>query len=156
MLGRHATEGVTPEGALALWLEAAMAAGSPESSRRAEGEAVLSRLTVEFREGDDWRGRASVRTFRDRLQSHPHVFRSYFVGATPENDYQPALPLRLDVVSSSDAGEQGHRVTVRSGGADSPRPVYLKKSRQDGLYYVSSFANTYVDVRRPLDPNREF
>jgi hypothetical protein len=154
LLDRHATEGATPEGALALWLEAALLAGTPGSED--EGARAIGQLTAEFRPLPDWRPLPSARTFRDRLSTHPHVFRSYFLGATPDNGYEPTRPLALRVHASADDGERGHRVVVVSGGADNPRPVFLRKSRKDGLYYVTSFANLYVEVRPPLDPDREF
>ena len=154
LLARHAEVGEDPAAALAVWLEAAILAGDPKT--RDAGEAAIGALTVPFRDGQPWQQRSTARTFHDRLRTHPHVFRSYFDRATPENAYTPTAPLTLRVVSSADDGERGHRVVVASGGADLPRPVHLRKSRLDGRFYVDSFANLYLEVRPALDPAREF
>lgn len=61
-----------------------------------------------------------------------------------------ALPLRRRHAISTHSAP--HLV---SGGADSPRIIYLKKSTSTGLYYVGSFANLYVDIRAPIDPDVE-
>jgi hypothetical protein len=53
------------------------------------------------------------------------------------------------------AGDRGTQVYLRSSGADNPRTIYMKRSDQSGLWYVYSFDNVYVDVRKPVDPTKE-
>ncbi len=54
---------------------------------------------------------------------------SYFKGATPENDYTPDQPFVLTVETNlySDANEGYKKLFVRSGGADNPREIVLRK-----------------------------
>ena len=54
---------------------------------------------------------------------------SYFAGAVPENDYMPTQPFTLNVESNptSDDAQGYFKVTLRSGGADSPRSIQLRQ-----------------------------
>ena len=155
-VAQHREQGGTPEGALAVWLRAAIAAGQDDAATRAAGEEALGRLTVEFRTGPDWTTRPSARTFRERLRSHPHIFRSYFTGATPENGYRAEDGAALNVAGTRQEGDGVVRVNLVSSGADSPRGVTLEPHKQDGRYYVHRFSNVYVDIRKPVDPDAEF
>ncbi len=62
---------------------------------------------------------------------------SYFKGATPENDYTPDVPFTLTVESNlySDANEGYKKLFVRSGGADHPREVILRR-KGDGTWWL--------------------
>lgn len=73
---------------------------------------------------------------RDRFRGErTYIPFSYFAGATPENNYTPGEP--YTVVVSSDAhsyDEPGYaRLYISCGGADSPRPVKLRK-KGDGQW----------------------
>ena len=66
---------------------------------------------------------------RDRfMDGQDFLPRSYFDGATPENDYTPALPYTLTFAdSASEIAEDGYKkLDIRSGGADTPRSVMLR------------------------------
>ena len=74
---------------------------------------------------------------RDRFMDHDYVARSYFSGATPANDYQPAAPCTV-VVSENPYSYQNEGMAtlwLTSGGADSPRQVQLRKAK-DGKWYL--------------------
>ena len=74
---------------------------------------------------------------RDRFMDHDYVARSYFQGATPANDYQPAQPYTV-VVSENPYSYQNEgyaTLWLTSGGADSPRQVQLRKAK-DGKWYL--------------------
>ncbi len=62
---------------------------------------------------------------------------SYFKGATPANDYTPDEPFTLVVESNpySDANEGYKKLFVRSGGADSPREIVLRR-KGDGTWLL--------------------
>ena len=62
---------------------------------------------------------------------------SYFNGATPENDYTPAQPFTLRVTAGPYAWQnEGYaKLELRSGGADSPRPITLRR-KGDGHWFL--------------------
>ena len=84
------------------------------------------------------------------------IGKSYFVGATPENDYNPSIPYKVDVIENDYTdSEQGYkRLLLKSGGADSPRPITLRLAK-DGNYYL--WSNTYMgllsDIRQVESSN---
>ena len=65
----------------------------------------------------------------ERFSDGHHVPFSYFKGAVPENDYTPDTPFTITVRSGpySDANEGYKKLFIKSGGADSPREVVLRK-----------------------------
>ena len=64
-----------------------------------------------------------------------YVPRSYFAGATPENDYTPSVPYTLTFYAGPYAySEENYAaLDVRSGGADTPRRIKLRK-KADGTW----------------------
>ncbi|MCA9519202.1 MAG: hypothetical protein KC635_29910, partial [Myxococcales bacterium] len=144
----YATEAKTPEGAMKVWLTAALMTASPNLDEHRRGRALLGELTLQL-QGDPtpWWERNSQTTFADRLNHNAYIFRSYAEGATPDNGYAmdgDAWTLAVDS-SREDDFDRGWRLAVVSGGADSPRPVYLKQVGE--LWYVNEFANVYLDIR---------
>ena len=65
----------------------------------------------------------------DRFSDGHHVPFSYFKGAVPANDYTPDTPFTITVTSGpySDANEGYKKLYIKSGGADSPREIVLRK-----------------------------
>lgn len=157
VLAAHEELGKTPEGALQLWFEAVYL--YMDENTRDQGREALTYLTIPFKDDAGWERRSSNRIFVERLQDpkFAHIFRSYVKGTSPSNAYSMS-PENFDLVveeSSKDAHGRGWRVLLRSSGADMPRPVYMKKSRSTGLWYVSEFANVYVGIRPPVDSRVE-
>ena len=78
---------------------------------------------------------------------------SYFKGAIPENDYTPDRPFALTITKDaySDANEGYCRLNVRSGGADSPRQITLRKLG-DGTWRLWEQA-ILVGIRDPKSQN---
>ncbi len=152
---RHAAQASTPEAALKLWFDSVFATMNRETGE--EGAAMLGYLTIPYKDSPQWYRQSSARTFVERIKERPHIFRSYAKGSSPTNGYaMDPNNYELEVVSCmADSSGRGWAVVIRSSGADSPRPVYLKKSDQTGLYYVDTFSNVYVDVRPPVDPQKE-
>ena len=63
---------------------------------------------------------------------------SYFAGATPDNNYTPAQPFKVSVTSNpySFTNEGYATIWIKSGGADSPREVQLRRKGTDGPWYL--------------------
>lgn len=74
----------------------------------------------------------------DRFRDGKHfVPFSYFKGAVPENDYTPAVPFTLEVQSNPySASNEGYMTLwIKSGGADSPRQITLRR-KGDGRWFL--------------------
>jgi hypothetical protein len=73
----------------------------------------------------------------DRFRDKDYVPRSYFNGATPDNDYMPTEPYTIEISENPYSYDnQGMaKLFVRSGGADSPRSIELRKAK-DGKWYL--------------------
>ena len=82
-----------------------------------------------------------------------YVPRSYFNGATPQNDYTPSQPLTLRITAGPYAYQQeGYaKLELRSGGADSPRAVQLRKAKDGKWYLWEQFL--LPDIRKPESEN---
>ncbi|MCR5801427.1 MAG: hypothetical protein K6G57_03745 [Lachnospiraceae bacterium] len=90
---------------------------------------------------------------RDRFMDKDYVPRSYFKGATPDNDYTPSEPLTVSPFENPYSYEnEGYaKIFLQSGGADSPRFVNLRKAK-DGKWYLWE-QYILVDVRQPESSN---
>ena len=74
---------------------------------------------------------------KDRFYEVDYVPRSYFDGSTPENDYNPPEPYTITVFDGpySYQNEGYAKLFIRSGGADNPREVLLRMTK-DGKWYL--------------------
>lgn len=89
-----------------------------------------------------------IQFLRDRLAGKSYIPLSYFAGATPENGYKPDVPYSVTVsdnaYSYADSGFV--KLDIRSGGADSPRQVQLRRKGEQ-WYLWENFL--MADIRRP-------
>ncbi|MGI6264679.1 MAG: DUF6935 domain-containing protein [Acutalibacteraceae bacterium] len=74
---------------------------------------------------------------------------SYFAGAKPENDYTPSEPFTVTVTSNpySYQNEGYATLYIASGGADSPRPLTLRR-KGDGQWCLWE-QSLLVGIREP-------
>ena len=76
----------------------------------------------------------------DRMRGKDYLPLSYFVGATPQNNYTPTQPLALIVEDSPHSYVEqaaGYiQLFVRSGGADAPRPIKLRSKPSTGQWFL--------------------
>ncbi|MBQ0011850.1 MAG: hypothetical protein KBT07_04005 [Clostridiales bacterium] len=76
----------------------------------------------------------------DRFRDSDYVARSYFDGATPQNNYLPQRPYSITVYElahSRDALNEGYlTVNITSGGADSPRQIRLRTKPSTGEWFL--------------------
>ena len=76
---------------------------------------------------------------RDRfMDGKDYLPRSYFSGATSDNDYQPSEPLTLVFRDRANQPvEKEYRILeIYSGGADSPRTVTLRQKPSTGEWFL--------------------
>lgn len=94
---------------------------------------------------------AEIAFLNDRLMDGKnYVARSYFNGATPENEYTPTVPYTVKVISNQYSKlENGNymKLLINSGGADSPRSVTMRKNGS-GTWYLWE-QNLLSDIRIP-------
>ena len=89
----------------------------------------------------------------DRFRDKDYVPRSYFKGATPDNDYAPQQPYTIEVKENpySYTNEGYATLYVTSGGADSPRQVQLRLAKDGKWYLWEQFL--LADIRKPESTN---
>lgn len=87
---------------------------------------------------------------RDRIRGKSYLPFSYFKGSTPANNYTPDQPFTITVESQGHSFDQPGQATlfIRSGGADSSRPLILRE--QNGTWYLWEQL-LMSDIRKPAD-----
>ena len=90
---------------------------------------------------------------KDRMSQNgkwKYIGKSYFIGAKPENDYEPSSPYEVEVKENPYSyTEEGYaRLLLKSGGADNERPITLRKLK-DGrwLLWSDSILGLLTDIR---------
>lgn len=80
---------------------------------------------------------------------------TYFVGATPDNNYTPSQPYTIVIESNHVSNEeQGYmKLFIPCAGADSPRPVKLRRRGSDGKWFLwEQYLLTGVRMPKSEDP----
>ena len=91
---------------------------------------------------------AEIQFLKERITGRTHVPLSYFAGAKPENDYTPDEPFTL-TISDNPYSYQNQNYAVmhlKSGGADSPRQIKLRKKGNQWFLWEQF---VLVDIRAP-------
>lgn len=95
-----------------------------------------------------------VQFYRERLEGKGYIPRSYFHGATPQNNYTPNRPYKITVDSnqySFTTDGEGHEwcnLWINSGGSDNPRSIKLRKKGSTGQWFVNQIM-CLSDIRTP-------
>lgn len=102
-----------------------------------KGPKPLSQLDIQF--------------LHDRLDGKTYVVKSYIKGATIENDYTlPDTPYEIEVSDNpySYQNEGYATLYLNSSGADSLRPITLRKKASTGEWFL--WEHTFLaDIRKP-------
>ena len=152
VLSRHKSLGTVPQNAIALWLEAAIKAQENDP----EGWEALGELTLPLKEDANWKSQGRHTYFVKAIEEKNPAFRSFMVGANPENNYAVDMSnLQIKVAYENKRDTRGRKFMIVTSGASMPRPVYVKQSTKTQLFYISEFSSMYVDVRPPVDPDAE-
>ncbi len=101
------------------------------------------------------KGPAEVSTYekgflKERLTGKYYKTFSFFEGATPENSYKPDTPYVIHVSENPYSFDEENWATlyVKSGGADSPRPIKLRKKPSTGQWFLNDI-QCLADIRVP-------
>ena len=100
-------------------------------------DASLSLEMLDFFRGPRPLSEYDKQFIKDRFSDKDYVPRSYFVGATPANDYKPSEPYTVKVSENpyTYQNEGYAKMFVTSGGADNPREIILRLAK-DGKWYL--------------------
>lgn len=113
-----------------------------------------SRLTEK---ADGYKGYAPVGTVmsypKQYLTSKPYIARSYIVGTSPENGYAlpaPPVTVRISTNPHSEQANGDIKVFIACNGADSPRPVILRRNNR-GIWKAVNINSLFVGIRPPVE-----
>ena len=87
---------------------------------------------------------------RDRLTDKSYVAYSFFNGTSPENNYTPSKPFSITIMEDPYSySEDGYaKLLIKSSGADTPRPIKLRRKGQDQWFLWEQFL--LPDIRQPI------
>lgn len=89
---------------------------------------------------------------KDRfMDGKDYIPRSYFNGATPENNYEPSKPYTVWMKdNAAPIAEEGYlRLDLRSGGADATRTITLRTKPSTGEWFLWD-QTLLVGIRVPV------
>lgn len=88
---------------------------------------------------------------RDRLVGKEYKVLSFFAGTSPENGYKPSMPYTITVSENpySYAQENWATLYVKSSGADSERPIKLRKKPSTGQWFINDI-QCLADIKVPV------
>ena len=111
-------------------------------------EAVYAML--DFLKGPEDTNKREEQFLSERLKDKAYKVMSFFDGATVENDYTPKIPYKITVYENpySFSEENWATLYVKSGGADSPRPVKLRKKPSTGQWFMTEI-HCLDDIKTP-------
>lgn len=105
---------------------------------------------LDFLKGPDPLSTLEKSQIDDRLKGKVYKPRSFFEGATPDNNYTPSEPLTVQVTSNpySFQNEGWATLYLKSGGGDNARPVRLRQKPSTGQWFLNEIQ--YLgDIRLP-------
>ncbi len=105
---------------------------------------------LDFLRGPDPLTPMAKQFLRDRLRGKTYKTFSFFEGALPSNNYKPSLPYTITVTETpySFVEENWATLYVKSGGADSARPIKLRKKPSTGQWFLNEMF-CLSDIRLP-------
>ncbi len=94
-----------------------------------------------------------IQFLADRFRGKDYLAASYLDGATPQNNYEPKMPLTVVVYEtghSKDQIDEGYlQLFLKSGGADSGRSVKLRHKPSTGQWFLWEY-HILPDIRKPV------
>jgi len=114
----------------------------------ADPEAAIAMLG--FLKGpEEFNGKEQI-FLRDRLHDKGYKARSFLNGATADNNYTPTTPYTVAVSENPYSFDEENWATmyVKSGGADNPRPIKLRKKPSTGEWFLNDI-QCLGDIRLP-------
>ncbi len=106
-------------------------------------------------EGNIYKGfqlmRSDLSLITSQLQRNPKIPDSYIKGGTPENNYSIQLPYIYEYSENRTSGTENEgymKLFITCYGADSPRPIHVKKNNR-GIWKVVNWSSVIVGIKKP-------
>ncbi len=128
----------------------AVAALSAVALLRYETDPEACFAMLDFLKGPEPLSNLEKSQIRERLAGKGYKPRSFFVGATPDNNYTPTTPCTIRVLANPHSFDNEGWATLwlKSGGGDNERPVKLRKKPSTGQWFLNDIQ--YLgDIRLP-------
>lgn len=141
----------TPEGGAAMFLLALKI--YVDNPKLGEKCLVISVDKSLLKEGKVYKGYKLGETDMDlikrNLNNNKLIPNSYISGSKPENSYKVELPYEYEfTVNLLGKSKDGTKVFVKSSGADSKRPMVLKKNNR-GFWKVTTWSSVLANIKEP-------
>ena len=87
---------------------------------------------------------------KERIAGKEYIVKSFFAGATPENNYIPTIPYTIMVSSNpySFPEENWATMFIQSAGADGPRQVKLRRKPSTNQWFLNDIL-CLSNIREP-------
>ncbi len=110
---------------------------------------------LNFLKGPETVSEAEKIFLRDRLKGKGYKTLSFFKGATTQNNYQPTKPYSITVSENPYSFNEENWATLylTSAGADTPRPVKLRKKPSTGQWFINDI-QCLSDIRIPTEQDK--
>ena len=91
---------------------------------------------------------------RDRLKGKQYLPYSYFEGSNPQNNYTPSKPFVIKIMDDPYSYvEDGYaKLVIQSSGADTKRPIKLRRKGQEQWFLWEQFLLPDIRVPVAADP----
>ncbi|MBR4265760.1 MAG: hypothetical protein IKQ46_06870 [Bacteroidales bacterium] len=95
-----------------------------------------------------------IQFLRDRLVGKYYKPRSYFLGSTPENGYQPTQPYTIEIFDNpySYVDPNYAVLWMNSSGADSQRQIKLRRKGDGHWFYWTDMLLADIRIPKAEDP----
>lgn len=93
---------------------------------------------INFLKGPQGLSTYEIQFIKERLRGKEYLPSSYFVGTSPENGYKLTRPYTV-IISTvpTSFDESGYvKLYLKSSGADSPRPIQIRKKESSGQWFL--------------------
>lgn len=143
----------SPEGGAALFV-VAMLMYTKDKTIGNHAFTIASDRSLLKETSDGYKGFAPGRNMASMIKNYfapkPYIAPSYIVGTSPKNDYKlPSSPYKVALTRNTYSTQSNGdiKVFVACSGADSPRPVTLRKNNR-GVWKVVNYSSLFVGIRK--------
>lgn len=107
------------------------------------------KLMLEYLNGPEELTNVQLQPLEYALKGKEYITKSYFKGTTPDNNYTPTKPYTIHVEEDGNSKNEEGYITlyVTSSGADSPRPIKLRK--RGDMWYFWTIRQLTMSIRNP-------
>lgn len=109
---------------------------------------------LNFLKGPEGLSTREIQFIKERFRGKDYLPFSYFKGTSPENGYKPSSPYTVTVSTvPTSFDEAGYaKLYLQSSGADSPRPVQIRKKESSGQWFLWD-QMLLSEIRVPVSEN---